>query len=126
MPLGKSSALKLATCHADLRCFVAQLAADVDAGLVEGVHDLTVLCGYRGEAEQNDAFRRGTSKLQFPNSKHNKVPALAVDLAPYPVNWKDTAAFERLRAYALELASRMHIRIRVIPWDLPHYELVSV
>lgn len=124
MALGKASNLKLATCHAELRRFVAQLSADVEAGLVEGVSDITVLCGYRGETEQNAAFARGTSKLRFPNSKHNKVPALAVDLAPYPVNWKDVAAFERLRAYALKLAASMHIRIRVISWDLPHYEMV--
>jgi hypothetical protein len=132
MSLGKASLLRLATCHPELRRFVQQLANDVDEGLVEGVSDLTVLWGYRGEAAQNEAFKRGTSKLQYPQSKHNKVPALAVDIAPYPIprtpsgEWDDKSPqWEALRAYALKLAARMHIRIRVISWDLPHYELVS-
>jgi len=126
MSLGKSSKLKLATCDARLQQFVTALAADVDDGKVPGVSDMTVLCGYRGEAEQNDAFKRGTSKLQYPKSKHNRIPALAVDVAPYPVDWKNNAAFEALREHGLKLAAKMHIRIRVISWDLPHYELVNV
>jgi peptidoglycan L-alanyl-D-glutamate endopeptidase CwlK len=121
--LGKSSLLKLATCDARLQQLVTALAADVDSGLVPGVSDLTVLCGYRGQAEQDKAFRDGASKLQWPRSKHNRTPSAAVDIAPYPVDWKNTAAFEALREYTLELASRLHIRIRVISWDLPHYEL---
>lgn len=125
MPLGKSSKVRLATCDARLQQLVTALVADVDAGKVPGVPDITVLCGYRGEKEQNEAFRIGTSKLQYPKSKHNKVPALAVDLAPYPLDWKNVKAFEALRKYTLDLASRMHIRIRVISWDLPHFELVE-
>jgi peptidoglycan L-alanyl-D-glutamate endopeptidase CwlK len=124
MPLGKASKLKLATCDARLQQFVTALVADVDAGKVPGVSDITVLCGYRGQAEQNAAFQAGTSKLIYPHSKHNRVPSMAVDLAPYPIDWKDTEAFEALRRYALALASRMGIRIRVISWDLPHYELI--
>lgn len=122
--LGKESKLKLATCDVKLQQFVAALAADVDAGLVPGVSDLTVLCGYRGQTAQNEAFRTGKSKLIYPHSKHNRVPSMAVDIAPYPVNWKDEAAFQALRKYALELAAKLGIRIRVISWDLPHYELV--
>lgn len=122
--LGKTSKLHLATCDVKLQQFITALAADVDAGLVPGVKDLIVLCGYRGEAAQNKAFREGKSKKLYPHSKHNCVPSRAVDIAPYPINWQDVAAFEALRKYALELASRMGIRIRVISWDLPHYELV--
>lgn len=125
MSLGKVSKLRLATCDVRLQQFVTALAADVDAGLVPGVSDITVLCGYRGKAEQDKAFRDGASKLLYPHSKHNRVPALAVDIAPFPIDWKNLAAFEALRKYALALASRMGIRIRVISWDLPHYELVS-
>ena len=28
---------------------------------------------FRGEKDQNDAFKRGASKLQFPKSKHNTM-----------------------------------------------------
>lgn len=126
MPLGKTSKARLAECHDDLRRLVADLAAQVDAGALDadGVHDLTVLCGFRGQAEQDDAFARGTSKLRWPKSKHNRTPALAVDLAPYPLDWKNTARFEAVRKLALKRAAALGIPLRVISWDLPHFELV--
>lgn len=126
MSLGSVSKQRLATCDVRLQQFVTALAADVDAGLVPGVSDITVLCGYRGEAAQNKAFREGKSKLLYPHSKHNRTPSRAVDIAPYPIDWGDLAAFEALRKYGLELASRMGIRVRVISWDWPHWELVAV
>lgn len=124
MALGKASKLKLATCDVRLQQLVTALVADVEAGLVPGVSDLTVLCGYRGEAAQNKAFREGASKLIYPHSKHNRIPSRAVDLAPYPIDWNDPVPFEALREHTLSLASRLGIRIRVISWDLPHYELL--
>lgn len=125
MALGRSSKLRLATCDARLQQLITAVAARVDAGELAGagVRDLTVLCGYRGEAEQNAAFDRGASKLRWPRSKHNKVPALAVDIAPYPINWNDRAAFEALREFVLKVAAELGIPIRVISWDLPHFEL---
>lgn len=44
--------------------------------------DLTILCGHRGELEQEIAFKSGASKLRWPKSKHNAMPSLAVDVAP--------------------------------------------
>lgn len=124
MSLGPSSKVKLATCHADLQRLVKAVAEGVDAGdLAPYVNDVTVLCGYRGEAEQNAAFSSGASKLRWPASKHNRVPAEAVDLAPYPVDWKRTEAFYVLRGYVLATAARLGVPVRTISWDLPHYEL---
>lgn len=123
MPLGKSSLLRLATCQPEIRRFVETLSDGIDKGQCPGVSDITVICGYRGEQEQNDAFARGASTLKWPNSKHNHLPSLAVDLAPYPVDWKDTKRFESLRAYALKVAARIGVQLRILDWDLPHYEL---
>jgi len=47
--------------------------------------DFMVLCGYRGKKAQNEAARKGNSLLVWPNSKHNAMPALAVDIKPYSV-----------------------------------------
>jgi peptidoglycan L-alanyl-D-glutamate endopeptidase CwlK len=124
MSLGKTSLAKLAQCDIKLQQLIQDVAARVDSGECHGVEDITVLCGYRGKEEQNKAFRDGASKLLFPHSKHNRTPALAVDIAPFPIDWKDRQAFERLRAFVLERASQLGIRIRVISWDLPHFELV--
>jgi len=45
--------------------------------------DFAITCSFRGEMEQNEFFRRGKSKVEWPNSKHNKWPAEAMDLVPY-------------------------------------------
>ena len=47
--------------------------------------DCSLVCGYRSEKDQNDAFANGFSKLRFPNGPHNKFPSIAVDAYPYPI-----------------------------------------
>jgi peptidoglycan L-alanyl-D-glutamate endopeptidase CwlK len=123
MSLGRTSILRLATCDVRLQQLVTAVAADVDAGVVPGVNDLTVLCGHRGEADQEAAFKAGASKLHWPNSKHNSTPSLAVDLAPFPIAWGDREAFLALRAHVKATAKRLKVQIRHISWDLPHTEL---
>lgn len=51
-------------------------------------YDHSGLCGYRGKEAQEKAFDEGRTKVHFPFGKHNKKPSLAVDVAPYPVNWQ--------------------------------------
>jgi hypothetical protein len=51
---------------------------------LEEVADISLICGHRGEAEQNFAHANGNSKLRWPNGRHNKLPSLAVDFQPYP------------------------------------------
>ena len=127
MPLGAVSGGRLATCHPDLRRFVQELSQGIDAGELRtaGVRDITVLCGHRPKAAQDKAFAEGTSKLEWPRSKHNQMPSRAVDIAPYPIDWDDLPAFDVLRGYALAVAARLGIRLRVISWDRPHFELAE-
>ena len=104
--------------------------------------DCSVICGYRNEADQNDAFAKGRSKLKFPHGNHNKSPSRAVDVMPYPVNWSGASGnVEQITLFAgfvLGVAATMGIKIR---WghdwnrdmkpdvrgfvDRPHYELVD-
>ena len=56
-------------------------------------YDCTVIEGYRGRQEQNEAFRTGKSRLKYPGSKHNKRPSLAIDVVPYPIDWNDWKRF---------------------------------
>ena len=46
--------------------------------------DLTLVSGHRSKEEQDKHFREGRSKLQYPQSKHNQYPSIAVDIQPYP------------------------------------------
>lgn len=98
--------------------------------------DFTVLCGFRGEEEQNDAFERGASKLRWPKSKHNRSPSFAVDLAPYPIDWKNLGRFHAMAMVMMDEATKLHVPLR---WggdfnrnqvygddkfqDLPHFEI---
>ena len=98
--------------------------------LVPKEYDFTVLCGHRGEAEQNAAFHEKRSKLRWPKSKHNSTPSLAVDIAPYPINWNDLQRFYAVATYMFKAAQIEKVEIR---WggqwtsfrDYPHWELVD-
>lgn len=89
--------------------------------------DFAVICGHRGEQEQNEAFNKGNSKLKYPKSKHNKKPSDAVDLAPYPIDWNNIERFKHLGFLILGIAKSKKINLR---WgglwtsfkDYPHFE----
>jgi peptidoglycan L-alanyl-D-glutamate endopeptidase CwlK len=109
---------------------------------VAEIWPIRIVCGHRGEQEQNEAYDKGFSKLKFPNSKHNKTPSLAVDVVPLKhggvIDWKDQHEFYALARYALIVAKRIGVTIR---WggdwdmdgdwrdetflDMAHYELVE-
>lgn len=118
---GKTSQAKIAELHPLLARVLYDYADMAPAEL-----DLSVTCGFRGEAEQRAAFTSGKSKLDWPRSGHNKQPARAVDIAPYPLDWNDREAF-LLRQGALRLvAAQRGIRLKpLIVWDLPHLELAD-
>lgn len=128
MSLGGASLRRLGECQRDLQRLIREVELGIDRGeLAPYVLDITVLCGFRGEAEQRAAFRASppTSKLDWPNSKHNQTPSRAVDVVPYPIEWDDNRQELILRGYVLATAARLGIRIRTISWDLPHYELAD-
>lgn len=100
--------------------------------------DCTILKGYRGEKEQNEKFYMGLSKIKYPHSSHNSRPSHAVDVAPYPINWRDRERFNYFAGYVKGVAAEHGIRIK---WggdwdndtevrdndfdDLPHFELID-
>jgi hypothetical protein len=134
MPLGRVSEERLATCHPDIIRLVREVSKGVDLGDLSaaGIDDITVVCGWRGEKEQRAAYRADppTSQLDWPDSKHNamhlgKPRSLAVDIAPYPLQWGQSKAylFYVLRGYVCHTARILGIRVRFISWDGPHVEL---
>jgi peptidoglycan L-alanyl-D-glutamate endopeptidase CwlK len=102
--------------------------------------DCSIICGHRSEEEQNKVFYDGKSKVQFPNSKHNSIPSMAVDVAPYingKICWdKDQLYF--FAGFVWGVAKEMGINIRLgADWDgdgnikdqtffdRPHFELIG-
>jgi peptidoglycan L-alanyl-D-glutamate endopeptidase CwlK len=74
--------------------------------------DCSVICGYRGKEEQEKAFDAGLSDKDWPNSKHNKKPSIAIDVAPFPINWKDIERFKALAYFTLGVAWDLGINLR--------------
>ena len=74
--------------------------------------DCMVLEGHRGEEKQNAAYDKGNSKVRYPNGKHNQSPSVAVDVAPYPIDWADRDRFHYFGGYVLGVAKQMGLNIR--------------
>ena len=121
----KRSLKNLSTCHIDLQTLFNEVIQYVDC---------TVTCGHRDEMEQNLAFERGFSKLEYPKSKHNSLPAMAVDVIPYPVDWGNKKRFIDFGNFVLEKAYSLYkdgLITHRVEWgglwssfpDLPHYQL---
>lgn len=123
----ETSRNRLLTAHADLQAVFNRVIL---------YRDCMILCGHRGQAEQDEALRNGKSKLGWPKSAHNALPSRAVDAAPYPLDWNDLDRFRVFAGFVLGVAATMGITLR---WggdwdgdgtnrdqtfhDLPHFEL---
>jgi peptidoglycan L-alanyl-D-glutamate endopeptidase CwlK len=120
---------KLRGCHPDLQRLFNEVVK---------YFDCKIDCGYRGEEEQNEAFRTNHSTKKYPDSKHNSVPSIAVDVVPYPVDWENLKRFYFFGGYVKRTADIMGINVR---WggdwdsdtvlndqsfnDLPHWEILQ-
>lgn len=132
---GLTSRKRLDTCHQDLQAIFEEV--------VKGF-DCAILCGHRDEVGQMLAYESGKSQLPWPDSKHNTYPSMAVDVAPWPLDWNDRGAFYMLAGYVLCTADRLKAEGKIThslryggDWngdhhtkdqrfdDLPHFELKS-
>lgn len=93
---GNRSRRMLATCH-------TELAVLAEEAIAVGM-DFTVLEGHRSAGRQEHLFRTGFSRVQFPNSRHNFLPSEAFDIAPYPIDWKDSGRFYHLAGILRSIA----------------------
>lgn len=114
---------RLSTCHADIRKVLHKAIRISNS-------DFMVVCGHRTEREQEEAYRKGASKLQYPDSKHNKIPSLAVDVCPWEggLMWGEYELWCHVVGAIMEGASNLNIKLK---WggnwisfvDMPHFEL---
>ena len=98
--------------------------------------DCSVLEGHRGESRQDRFYKEGKSKVKYPNGRHNKLPSVACDVVPYPIDWNDRERFHLFAGFVLGIAKSMGIKLRWggdwnMNWevddnkfdDFPHFEL---
>lgn len=106
---GKRSKARKDTCHPKLQLILDELIK---------IMDVTIIYGYRGESDQNQAFKLGASTLKFPESKHNRMPSIAFDVAPYNsdvpggIDWSDTVKFYYMQGLIKGIAASHGIKIR--------------
>lgn len=74
--------------------------------------DFSVICGHRSAREQNEAYRSGKSKVRYPDSKHNMFPSDAIDITPYPINYKDIGSFYLLVGYIIRVAEEKGVKLK--------------
>lgn len=125
---GKRSIHHLNTCHPDLQLVLNEAIKYVDFSVLEG---------HRSQELQDLYFQQGKSKVKYPNGKHNKTPSLAVDIAPYPIDWNDLKRFGAVVFFIKGIAISKGIKLRLgADWngdfifnesfvDAPHIELDS-
>lgn len=125
----EASNTKKAGCHMDLQRL---------ANRVIETFDCSVITGYRGQADQDKAFAEKKSKLKFPFSQHNRIPAMAIDIAPFidgKIAWTKTQCLY-FAGYVKGIADGMGVKIRSgsdwdsdyniddqEQWDICHFEL---
>ena len=97
-------------------------------------YDCAILCGHRDKETQNKEYREGDSMVQWPESKHNSDPSMAVDTVPYPDRWDiwkgDQSELYYFAGIVLSTGWDMGIELR---WgghfknifDGPHFELIE-
>lgn len=119
---------RLKTCHINLQVVLLEAIEEID---------FVVLCGTRSVEEQQALYAQGRTKPGkivtwidgvTKKSNHNHLPSLAVDVAPYPIDWENLERFKYLAKVIKRIALENNIELR---WggdwkknkDYPHFEL---
>jgi hypothetical protein len=76
--------------------------------------------GHRGKEAQDEAFRTRKSRLQWPDSKHNLSPSMAVDVCPdavpgdakVDIDWNYLPHFYFLAGAVKATAAQLGIKVR--------------
>ena len=124
---GTKSKKRLITCDIRLQKVFNEVIKHVDCSILEG---------HRDKDRQNKLYVEGKTKVKYPNGRHNRQPSSAVDVTPYPVDWKDRERQTLFAGFVMGVASQMDINLR---WggdwdqdfqvvdnrfdDFPHFEL---
>jgi len=129
------SDMRLDTCHPLLQELFREVIKETDCAIVEG---------HRTRRRQNELYRMvpQKSKAQWPDSKHNVMPSMAADVAPWlkdkGIPWDDSKQFYYFAGKVKAKAVELGIQVR---WggdwdgdgdvtdqkfnDLAHWELTS-
>lgn len=130
----KACQQRKAQCHPDLQVLLDEIIK---------YFDCTITCSFRDQKEQDEAFAKGFSKLKWPHGNHNKLPSIAVDVSPSPIDYKDIERQCYFAGYVMAIAEMLYQQGRMkhrVRWgrdwnrntdlkderflDYPHIELI--
>ena len=72
------------------------------------IMDVTIIEGLRSQERQDELVAKGASKTKY--SKH--IQGRAVDLAPYPIDWKDRERFHYMGGMVRGIGKQLGVNIR--------------
>ena len=72
------------------------------------IMDVTIIEGLRSQERQNELVAKGASKTKY--SKH--IQGKAVDVAPYPIDWKDRVRFHYMGGMVRGIGQQLGVNIR--------------
>lgn len=94
----QDSLSKLNTCHRELQVLFFEVIKHFDC---------TIIAGFRNEEDQEKAFRNGKTQIHWPNGNHNKSPAMAIDVSPFPIDWNNSGRFYWFAGYVMGIAQKL-------------------
>jgi peptidoglycan L-alanyl-D-glutamate endopeptidase CwlK len=81
--------------------------------------DFTILEGHRSKERQEDMYKKGLSNSKPGDGKHEPFPSLAVDIAPFPIDFEYLPQYYFLAGVILGIARQLNIKMRFGgDWDM--------
>ena len=72
------------------------------------IMDVTVLEGVRSKERQAELLENGATKVKYSRHMEGK----AVDIAPYPIDWKDRERFHYMGGMVRGIGKQLGVNIR--------------
>ena len=94
---------RLSTCDQRLQDLFNEVIKHVDCSILEG---------HRSKERQNKLHDEKRTKLRYPHGRHNSNPSKAVDVTPYPVDWKDRERQTLFAGFVIGIGRSMGYNIR--------------
>ena len=72
------------------------------------IMDVTVIEGVRSKERQAELLEKGATKVKYSRHMEGK----AVDIAPYPIDWKDRERFHYMGGMVRGIGKQLGVKIR--------------
>ncbi len=129
---GKRSRSQLETCHPDLQKVLNEAIKEFDFTILEGERTLETQQKYYSigrTTKINSGIITNCDGIKR-KSRHQSSPSVAVDIAPWPIDWSDIARFKSLAQVMMKVSQWSDIGLEwgghwTRPIDYPHYQLLK-